>query len=33
VTFEQTRLSLKLLPGRGLVDPRDATAIVFQRTH
>jgi hypothetical protein len=33
VTFAQTRLSLKLLPGRGLVDPRDPTAIVFQRTH
>lgn len=33
VTFAQTRLSLKLIPGRGLVDPHDPTAIVFQRTH
>jgi hypothetical protein len=33
VTFAQTRLSLKLIPGRGLVDPHDLTAIVFQRTH
>ena len=33
VAFAQTRLSLKLIPGRGLVDPHDPTAIVFQRTH
>jgi hypothetical protein len=33
VTFSQTRLSLKLIPGRGLVDAHDRTAIVFQRTH
>lgn len=33
VTFAQTRLSLKLIPGRGLVDPRDQSIIVFQRTH
>jgi|HubBroStandDraft_5_1064220.scaffolds.fasta_scaffold08823_5 hypothetical protein len=33
VQFAQTRLSLKLIPGRGLVDPHDLTAIVFQRTH
>jgi len=33
VTFAQTRLSLKLIPGRGLVDAHDPTAIVFQRTH
>jgi hypothetical protein len=33
VQFAQTRLSLKLIPGRGLVDPHDPTAIVFQRTH
>jgi hypothetical protein len=32
VTFAQTRLSLKLIPGRGLVDAHDPTAIVFQRT-
>ena len=32
-TFAQTRLSLKLIPGRGLVDSRDTTAIVFQRNH
>jgi len=31
--LRQTRLSLKLIPGRGLVDPHDPTAIVFQRTH
>jgi hypothetical protein len=31
VQFAQTRLSLKLIPGRGLVDPHDLTAIVFQR--
>lgn len=33
VTFAQTRLSLKLIPGRGLVAPRDQSIIVFQRTH
>jgi hypothetical protein len=33
VSFAQTRLSLKLIPGRGLVDAHDPTAIVFQRTH
>jgi hypothetical protein len=33
VTFAHTRLSLKLIPGRGLVDAHDPTAIVFQRTH
>jgi hypothetical protein len=33
VTFAQTRLSLKLVPGRGLVDAHDPTMIVFQRTH
>jgi hypothetical protein len=33
VSFATTRLSLKLIPGRGLVDPHDLTAIVFQRTH
>ena len=33
VTFAQTRLSLKLIPGRGLVDPHDQSIIVFQRTH
>jgi hypothetical protein len=33
VTFAQTRLSLKLIPGRGLVDPHDPTAIIFQRNH
>jgi hypothetical protein len=33
VTYAQTHLSLKLIPGRGLVDPHDPTAIVFQRTH
>jgi hypothetical protein len=33
VSFAQTRLSLKLIPGRGLVDSHDATAIVFQRNH
>jgi hypothetical protein len=33
VSFATTRLSLKLIPGRGLVDPHDPTAIVFQRTH
>jgi hypothetical protein len=33
VTYATTRLSLKLIPGRGLVDARDPTSIVFQRTH
>jgi hypothetical protein len=33
VQFAQTRLSLKLIPGRGLVDSHDTTAIVFQRNH
>jgi hypothetical protein len=33
VTFSQTRLNLKLIPGRGLVDAHDPTNIVFQRTH
>jgi hypothetical protein len=33
VTFAQTRLSLKLIPGRGLVDPHDPAAIIFQRNH
>jgi hypothetical protein len=33
ISFAQTRLSLKLIPGRGLVDPHDPTAIVFQRNH
>lgn len=32
VTFAQTRLSLRLIPGRGLVGARDPTSIVFQRT-
>ena len=33
VTFAHTRLSLKLVPGRGLVDAHDPSSIVFQRTH
>jgi hypothetical protein len=33
VTFKSTRLSLKLIPGRGLVDTHDPTVIVFQRNH
>jgi hypothetical protein len=33
VSFAQTRLSLKLIPGRGLVDAHDSTVIVFQRAH
>jgi hypothetical protein len=33
VSFRSTRMSLKLIPGRGLVDAHDPTAIVFQRTH
>jgi hypothetical protein len=33
VTFARSRLSLKLIPGRGLVDAHDPTSIVFQRTH
>jgi hypothetical protein len=32
VTFASTRLSLKLVPGRGLVDAGDPTSVVFQRT-
>ncbi len=32
VTFANTRLSLKLVPGRGLVDAADTTTVVFQRT-
>lgn len=32
VTFANTRLSLKLIPGRGLVDAADTTVVVFQRT-
>ncbi|MGI4790236.1 MAG: hypothetical protein ACRYFS_15470 [Janthinobacterium lividum] len=32
VTFANTRLSLKLIPGRGLVDAADTTTVVFQRT-
>jgi hypothetical protein len=33
VAFAHTRLSLKLIPGRGLVDAHDPTIIVFQRNH
>src|SRR3984885_1751421 len=33
VNYAKTRLSLKLIPGRGLVDARDPTSIVFQRNH
>ncbi len=33
VSFAQTRLSLKLIPGLGLVDAHDPTAIVFHRSH
>jgi len=33
VNFARTRLSLKLIPGRGLVDTHDPSIIVFQRTH
>ncbi len=32
VTFANTRLSLKLIPGRGLVSAADTTSVVFQRT-
>lgn len=32
VTFGSNRLSLKLIPGRGLVSASDPTSIVFQRT-
>lgn len=32
VTYAQTRLSLKFIPGRGLVDSHDLSMIVFQRT-
>jgi hypothetical protein len=31
VQYANTRMSLKLIPGRGLVDSRDPTSIVFQR--
>jgi hypothetical protein len=31
VSFRNTRLSLKLVPGRGLVQTNDPTSIVFQR--
>jgi len=31
VSFRNTRLSLKLMPGRGLVQTNDPSAIVFQR--
>jgi hypothetical protein len=33
VQFANTRMSLKLVPGRGLVDAHDPTIIVFQRNH
>jgi hypothetical protein len=33
VTYGSVRQSLKLIPGRGLVDPHDPTVIVLQRTH
>ena len=33
ITYLSTRLSLKLIPGRGLVDAHDPTVIVFQRNH
>jgi len=33
VQYANTRMSLKLVPGRGLVDAHDPTAIVFQRNH
>lgn len=32
ITFANTRLSLKLIAGRGLVDAADTTNVVFQRT-
>jgi hypothetical protein len=31
VQYANTRMSLKLIPGRGLVDARDTSSIVFQR--
>jgi len=31
ISFRSTRLSLKLLPGRGLVQTNDPSSIVFQR--
>jgi hypothetical protein len=31
ITFEDNRLSLKLIPGRGLVEASDPSAIVFKR--
>jgi hypothetical protein len=33
VQYARTRMSLKLIPGRGLVDAHDPTIIVFQRNH
>jgi hypothetical protein len=33
VQYANTRMSLKLVPGRGLVDAHDPTIIVFQRNH
>ena len=33
VTYGPVRESLKLVPGRGLVDSHDPTIVVFQRTH
>jgi hypothetical protein len=33
ITFKSTHISLKLIPGRGLVDSHDPTVIVFQRNH
>ena len=33
VTYGSVRQSLKLIPGRGLVDAHDPTTIVLQRTH
>jgi hypothetical protein len=32
IVFGRTRVSLKLMPGRGLVDMNDPSSIVFQRT-
>ena len=32
VTFLSNRLSLKLIPGRGLVEPNDLSTVVFNRT-
>jgi len=33
VTYGPVRQSLRLIPGRGLVDAHDPTTIVLQRTH